>query len=259
MTRMPAPDSTRRFSSRIENYIKYRPSYPAGVLDLLAAQCGLSPTSVVADIGAGTGILTGLLLERGCTVFAVEPNDDMRRAAERLLAGSAKLHSVAGTAEATTLPDHGIDIAVAAQAFHWFDVPRTRIEWRRILKPGGFAVLVWNTRRPDSTPFLRDYENLLLTYGTDYAAVGHREVDPNAMDSFFGAGHWRRAAFDNVQFFDYAGLEGRLLSSSYTPQPGDARYEPMLAGLRAIFDAYAVNGQVAFEYDAEVYWGPLRP
>src|SRR4051812_26588364 len=101
---------TRRFSSRVENYVKYRPSYPAEVVELLAAECGLTPTALVADVGSGTGLLAELFLKNGNHVFGVEPNREMREAGERLLGSYANFTSVNGTAEATTLPDRSVDM-----------------------------------------------------------------------------------------------------------------------------------------------------
>ena len=248
---------TQRFSSRVENYVKYRPAYPAAVLDLLAAECGLSPASVIADVGSGTGILSHLLLERGSRVIGVEPNREMREAGERLLAVYPRFASVAAQAEATTLPEHSVDFVTAGQAFHWFDAPRARTEFERILKPGGWAVLVWNARRTASTAFLRAYEALLLTFGTDYTTVDHANVGEGDIRAFFGPGGYRHASFDNQQVFDFEGLKGRLLSSSYTPDPGDPRHAPMLAELRHIFDAHQVDGKVVFEYDTDVSYGHL--
>src|SRR5882724_9726235 len=151
---MPAKDATQRFSSRVDNYVRYRPGYPSEVLELLKAECGLKPNTVIADIASGTGILTRMLLENGNPVFGVEPNPEMRKAGEQLLTGYPGFTSVAGGAEATTLDDHSVDIITAAQAAHWFDRERARSEFVRILVPGGWTVLLWNERDTDSTPFL---------------------------------------------------------------------------------------------------------
>ena len=151
---MPS-DSNTRFSDRVADYVRTRPGYPTAVLDILGTETGLNPATVVADVGAGTGLSAELFLRNGNTVFGVEPNREMREAAESLLAGYANFHSVAGSAESTTLPDASVDLIVAGQAFHWFDVPRARAEFRRILRPDGVVVLMWNTRRLDTTPFLR--------------------------------------------------------------------------------------------------------
>jgi ubiquinone/menaquinone biosynthesis C-methylase UbiE len=161
---MPFRDSTERFSSRVEHYVRYRPGYPPEVLELLKSECGLTADSVIADVASGTGIFTRLLLENGNRVFGVEPNDDMRRAGEEFLAGYPRFTSVAGTAEATTLADHSVDLVTAAQAAHWFNFEKARREFVRILKSGGWTVLLWNDRRIEATAFLRDYEQLVLTY-----------------------------------------------------------------------------------------------
>jgi len=249
-------DSTQRFSSRVENYIKYRPGYPAGVLDLLKGRCGLTSTSMVADIGSGTGILTELFLRNGNRVFAVEPNREMREAAERLLRRYPNLTSVSGTAETTTLPDRSVDFITASQAFHWFDCERSRREFIRILKPGGWGVLIWNERRMVSL-FAKAYEHLLRTYGTDYEEVNHKHTDARVIGPFFGANGYEQAGFPNRQIFDWEGLKGRLLSSSYAPEPGHPRHVPMLEALNTLFSRYQTDGKVVFEYDTLVYYGQL--
>jgi SAM-dependent methyltransferase len=253
---MPAQDATARFSSRVEKYVRYRPSYPKEVLDLLRKQCGLTPESVIADVASGTGIFTRLLLENGNRIFGVEPNPEMRRAGEQYLAPYSGFTSVAGTAEATTLPDHTVDMVTAAQAAHWFDRALARREFVRILKPGGWVVLIWNERETDSTPFLRGYEKLLLTYGTDYQQVRH-ERTTDEIDGFFTPSPFQSAMLEMRQDCDYDGLEGRLLSSSYAPSAGQPGYEPMLRDLRKLFDAHQVNGQVVLAYVTRVYYGQI--
>jgi SAM-dependent methyltransferase len=250
---------TQRFSSRVENYIKYRPTYPAAILDVLTAECQLSPEAMVADVGSGTGILTRLFLENGNRVWGIEPNQEMRQAGERLLSGHPRFTSVAGAAEKTTLADHTVDFVVAGQAFHWFDLAPAQAEFARILKPGGWVALVWNSRRSSGTPFLEAYERLLRTYGTDYTAVNEKKIDAETMQAFFAGGVFRLKTFDNHQHFDLDGVEGRLLSSSYTPEEGHPNYDPMLEMLASIFQAYQVNGQVTFEYDTQLYYGQLLP
>jgi SAM-dependent methyltransferase len=253
---MMVRDSTQRFSSRVENYVRYRPAYPSAVLDLLKSDCGLTAASVIADIASGTGIFTRILLENSNQVFGVEPNADMRHAGEQFLRAYSQFTSVAGTAEATTLADHNVDLVTAAQAAHWFDREKARREFIRICQPGGWTVLLWNERRTGSTPFLRDYEQLLLKYGTDYQEVRY-ERTIQQIETFFAPTRFQVCTFDYHQDFDYPALEGRLLSSSYTPQADNARHAPMLRELRRIFDAHRVNGRVTFEYDTRVYYGQL--
>jgi SAM-dependent methyltransferase len=253
---MPIRDATQRFSSRVKDYARYRPGYPPEGIELLQADCGLTAQSVVADIACGTGIFTRMLLETGARVFGVEPNAEMRRAGQEFLTGYSRFTSVNGTAEVTTLPDQSVDLITAAQAAHWFDPGKARGEFVRILKPSGWLVLLWNDRRTNASQFSREYENLLLTYGTDYHEVRRLGADLTAK-AFFGSSEFRTCTFANRQAFDYAGLEGRLLSSSYTPQNGSPEYEPMLQELRRIFAANQVNGRVMFDYDAQVYYGRI--
>ena len=257
---MPASNATSRFSDRVENYIRYRPGYPSDVLRVLEQECGLTPAGAIADIASGTGIWTRMLLEHGNPVFAVEPNAEMRQAGERILAEFSQFTSVAGTAEATTLPDRSVDFITAAQAAHWFDRARARSEFVRILKPQGWLVLLWNERLTDSTPFLHDYEQLLLTYGTDYEEVRH-ERTTDAVNEFFDPAPFQERAFATRQEFDYAGLEGRLLSSSYAPGPEHPKHRPMLRELRRIFEQHAElkghEGRVAVEYQTRMYYGRL--
>jgi SAM-dependent methyltransferase len=254
---MPVKDTTQRFSSRVDNYVRYRPGYPPEVLELLKSECGLSPDSLVADIASGTGIFTRMLAKNGNRVFGVEPNDEMRRAGKRLLESHSGFTSIAGTAEATTLPDHIVDIVTAAQAAHWFDREKARREFIRILKPGGWLVLLWNERRTDSTPFLCEYERLLLTYGTDYREVRHERTTAEIAD-FFSPSPFRSSTLEMRQEVDYPGLEGRLLSSSYTPTSDHANYDAMLQELRRIFDAHQIDDRVSIDYNTLVYYGRLR-
>jgi len=247
---------TERFSGRVKNYVRYRPGYPAGVLDLLKIECGLSADWVVADIGSGTGKLTELVLKSGCYVFGVEPNREMREAGERLLKESPRFTSVAASAETTTLQSDSIDLIVAGQAFHWFDRKRSRKEFLRILKANGRAVLIWNDRRTDTTPFLTAYEGLLREFATDYEQVNHRNIDSVMLSKFFGA-EPKVKKFPYAQQFDFEGLKGRLLSSSYAPGQGQPKHEAMVAQLRQIFDVHQQGGRVVFDYDTLVYWGQL--
>jgi SAM-dependent methyltransferase len=250
-------DPTSRFADRVADYVRTRPGYPAAVLDLLRTETGLAPETVVADIGSGTGISAELFLRNGYSVFGVEPNREMREAGETLLARYADFHSINGTAEGTTLPAGSVDLIVAGQAFHWFDAPKAQAEFRRILRPGGFVVLMWNTRRIGTTPFLQAYEDLLQRFGTDYREVVHTNVDESALAAFFGPDGFRSHKLDNEQVFDREGLRGRLRSSSYTPPVGHPNHEPMMRELDRIFDEYNDGGTVRFEYDTELYIGRL--
>jgi len=249
--------STERFSSRVENYVKYRPSYPSAVIELLKSACGLTASSQVADIGSGTGILTSLLLETGATVYAVEPNAEMRQAAESLLEGQPGFRSIVGTAEATTLPDSSIDLITAGQAFHWFDIPRSKAEFSRILRPDGWVALIWNERSSESTPFLDGYEKILQTYSPEYSEVGHKRADAENRRQLFRDGDEKVFLTHNSQSFDLEGLVGRVLSSSYAPEAGHPNHAPMISALEDLFAKTSVDGRVDFLYDTQVLYGHM--
>jgi ubiquinone/menaquinone biosynthesis C-methylase UbiE len=254
---MNLSDSKQRFSSRVADYVRYRPGYPRAVLDPLREECGLTAESVVADIGSGTGLLSRLFLDNGNVVYGVEPNAEMRAAGERFLSGYAKFHSVAAPAEATTLPDASVDFVTAGQSFHWFNPEAAHREFARILKAGGWAVVIWNERRVETSALLRAYEDLLRKYSPDYAQVSARYPETLRMSEFFGPNQLRQREFPNEQIFDFEGFRGRLLSSSYSPPKEHPNHAPMLADLRRIFDAHNENGRVRIEYTTHLYYGRL--
>lgn len=249
-------DPTKRFSNRAAAYVKSRPRYPPEIIPLLQQACGLTSKSVVADIGSGTGFLTELFLKNGNRVFGIEPNAEMRAAGEQLLSNYAKFTSINATAEATTLDNASIDFITAGQAFHWFDRKDARREFTRILKPAGWVVFAWNGLRPERSPVVAGYQDVLLRYGTDFRSV-RREISDSHVESFFSSGSSKLARFDFRQVFDFEGFKGRVLSASFAPQPGEANYDAMIDELRTVFDANQENGTVAFEYDTEVYYGRL--
>ena len=248
--------SVDRFSSRIADYIKYRPGYPSDIITLLKDECGLTTNSVVADIGSGTGKLAELFLGNGNVVFGVEPNSGMRRAAEQILQSFPNFKSVEGTAESTGLADSSVDFVTAGQAFHWFDAHKFKLEAKRVLKTDGWVVLTWNARKLVSTPFLEDYERLLLNYGIDYQDVRHEKAE-SSIPLFFSGEPSKAAIFPNQQVFDLEGLQGRVRSSSYTPEPGHAKFEPMMRELQDVFKRHQQNGSVIFEYDTKVFYGRI--
>jgi SAM-dependent methyltransferase len=250
-------DPTTRFSSRVAAYVEHRPGYPAELVPKIAEVTGLQPPALVADIGSGTGISSRPFLEAGYTVIGVEPNDPMRQAGDDYLAAYPAFKSVKGTAESTALDAESVDLVVAAQAFHWFDPERTRAEWRRILRPPGWVALLWNDRQTDTSPFLVDYEQLLVKHGTDYATVNHRNIDKARIEAFFEAPTARELHFTYVQHLDYAGLKGRLDSSSYIPEAGTREYEAMIAELQELFDSHNKDGHIDIVYTTEVHLGRL--
>lgn len=251
-------DPTQRFSNRVENYVKYRPGYPPEVITYLKEQTALTPSTVIADIGSGTGILSELFLKHGNPVYGVEPNPEMRAAAERLLSGYTKFRSIAAPAEATTLPDGSIELIAVGQAFHWFDQDKAKAEFRRILKPGGVVALVWNSRLRSGDPFMEAYDSLLQEYAADYKDIKESNVTDRGIAEFFQPNTYTTTDFDNVQEFDFVGLYGRALSSSYAPLEGHPNYEPFTEGLQKTFERHQVDGKVRFVYKTRLYWGRLK-
>lgn len=250
-------DPTKRFTNRVENYVKFRPSYPDGMSTYFRDSLGFGHQSVIADVGSGTGISSVVLLDLGAFVYAVEPNAVMRQSAETFLAGR-RFQSVDGSAENTTLENESLYIVTAGQAFHWFDRERTRLEFARILRPGGQVVLFWNDRVVSGTPFLEEYEEILLRYCPEYLTVRHKYLGIDEMRPFFSDGEVTLAKFPNEQKLDFEGLSGRLLSSSYSPLPGSEAYEPMIASLKSLFHRRAVDGMVAIAYETNVFSGSVH-
>lgn len=255
-------DPTRRFSSRVDDYVRHRPGYPDALVGLLWERIGLRPEWRIADVGCGTGLSALPFLRAGAAVVGVEPNREMRLAGARALRDRRGFRPTAGRAEALPLRTGSLDLLVAGQAFHWFDVRKAAREFARCLRAGGWAAVFWNTRRRDGGAFLRGYEELLQRHGTDYARVHHQRDREEKLAGFFGPG-WRRHALPNEQVLDREGLRGRLLSSSYTPEADDPARAPMLEALDELFRAHARGGEVRLLYDLEVFVGrpgePARP
>lgn len=255
MSDRSAPE--RRFSNRVENYVRYRPGYPEDLVRGIFARAALPGSAVVADVGSGTGLSSIPFLQHGSLVYGVEPNDEMREAAEKLLAPFPNFHSIAGSAEHTTLAGASVDLVVCAQAFHWLDHEKARPEFRRISRGEQWAVIVFNIRSVDATPFLRDYEAMLLDCGVDYSAVRHENVTGEVLTRFFG-GDYEELSFPNEQIFDFASVRGRLLSSSYAPAEDEPGFDAMMARLKSIYETHHEQGLVRFEYETKAWLGRLR-
>lgn len=247
-------DPKGRFSSRVHNYVKYRPSYPKEIIEFLQEAIGLSKGSIIADIGSGTGISTKLFLDNENTVYAVEPNKDMRQAAEGLLQGYNNFHSIDASSENTKLKEESIYIIIAAQAFHWFDPQPTKEEFLRILKPEGYIVLLWNKRKRVSAGFMGEYLNLINKYFQGQFS----ETSDNVIPKFFGARTLNKKDFSNPQDYDFEKLKGELASFSYMPNEDHEDYVPMMAELENIFNKYNDNGKVVLEYETEVYYCKMK-
>jgi ubiquinone/menaquinone biosynthesis C-methylase UbiE len=225
------------------------------VIRLLERDCGLQSNSEIADIGSGTGILSKIFLDHGNSVFAIEPNAEMRVAAEQALSSWAKFHSRNAAAEKTGLPDHSVDFVTAGQSFHWFEAAAALPEFRRILRSPGWIVLIWNERKLDGTPFHAAYESLLHKWSPEYQEVSSRSGQAKMLADFLRPARLHTASFLNAQQFDLPGLEGRLLSSSYAPRSGHPNHAPMLADLAKLFEQHQQDGRVQMEYDCRVYYG----
>jgi len=269
-------EPTARFSDRVDDYIRYRPGYPVEVVRTLERELGIrADRTRIVDIGSGTGISADLFLREGYAVVGVEPNAAMRVAAESRLAspvGAASEHpegwdfpgssqprfrSVEGSAESTTLPDACADLVIAAQAFHWFDVARARREMVRLLGKDGAVALMWNDRLVGENPFLQKYDEALRRWSIDYAQVNHQNLSDDDIGSFFGPLGCELRTFAQHQDFDWEGLLGRALSSSYVPLEGQPGHDELVAALRKLFDDHAKEGRVRFEYDTKLYFGRL--
>lgn len=265
---MVLANPTERFTGRVESYRRFRPGYPAEIVDVLRRECRLRSDSVVADVAAGTGLLTEIFLDAGFRVVAVEPNAEMRAACSELRQQYPQLEVAAGTAEATGLADGSVDLITVAQAMHWFDLEKTKAEFARVLKPGGWCAVLYNNRRLSGDAFHDGYERLLRDFGVDYMAVKGQHMGRRRLAEFFAPepmtgvpdasarrGGMQCATFENAQSFDYAGLEGRILSSSYMPQPGQARFEEMRAAAERLFAETQQQGRVTMVHDCVVCWG----
>lgn len=253
---------TDRFSDRVDNYVKYRPHYPEEVIGFLLAEKILFPGAVIADIGSGTGISSELFLKNNYKVYGIEPNEPMRHAAENILknySDKGLFVSVDTKAENTTLENVGVDVIVCAQAFHWFNNDAFKNECKRILKPNGYVVLMWNDRRTDTTDFLKVYEDFLQMFAIDYKQVDHKNTqDTLIFENFFGKGNYSEKSFYNFQDVDLEGLKGRVLSSSYMPNQGHTDFDHMIYCLRKIYNRYQEENKVRLDYDTKLYYGRLK-
>ena len=249
-------DSTQRFSDRVEAYVKFRPGYPVELVQTLLQKTLLETGAVVADIGSGTGIFTQLLLDQGLKVFAIEPNANMRNAAEVLFADYPPFTRLAAPAENTGLADNSLDLITAAQAFHWFNNAATKAEFRRLLKPDGKLALIWNKRKV-SQPFQHAYDAVLKAYIPEYGVVNHMNLTESDIAEFFDDGHMELLRFDNSQQLTFSGLLGRLKSSSYCPAENSPQYPSLAAELAALFEQFALNNVVDFQYETQLYLGPV--
>lgn len=249
-------NSTNRFSGREDNYAKYRPGYPKEMMEWLQSDdVGIWEKDVIADIGMGTGIGAKLFLEAGCTVYGVEPNKEMRVKAEQELESYEKFHSVDGTAENTTLPSRSIDNIVCCQSFHWFDVDKTRDEFKRILKsPSYEVIIIWNEHQ--DSKIMEDYEEKILErYCIDKTLIRKRgEAEEKYIKPFYAGSGYEKKEFKHSEDVDFETFKGRIFS--YSDMPTEEKATPeMLKDIEDFFAKHMDGGVVKLEYVTMVYNG----
>lgn len=246
---------TERFTGRVAEYEKYRSRYPKAVIEILTVRCGLRHEDLVADVGAGTGMLSELFLENGNAVVAIEPNDEMRAVCEQLASAWPGLTVKKATAEATGIEDASVDLVAVGRAFHWFDVAKTEVEFRRILRPGGWVTIVSNSRVRDDSPISKAYEGVLREFGTDYAENQERYESRARVDAFFAGGELFREESYGEQRLKLEELVGLTQSFSVTPEPGHTKYEGMQEALREFFTRWQEDGIVTMKTACKVTCG----
>jgi ubiquinone/menaquinone biosynthesis C-methylase UbiE len=244
-------NSTERFSKRSEGYLRYRAGYSTVLLDFLKMECGLTPQCVVADVGSGTGLLAELFLQNGNRVYGIEPNREMREAAEHVLGSYPGFHSLATRAESTSLASGSVEFVTVGRALHWFDYRKALSEFSRIVKLQGWVVVVW-LKRKTSTPLLAEYEELLLTYASEHRGKKRIQCE---MEAQLSAEGFKNRILDCQWIFDFDHLKGHTFSLSVSPDIGHPNYAPLLDGLEALFEKYHVNERLAFDYETSIYYG----
>lgn len=245
-----------RFTGRAGAYVQGRPGYPAAVLELLTQETRRKNPRL-ADIGSGTGILSRAMLERGWTVYGVEPNDDMRREAEFSLKDFSSFHSIPGTAEHTLLPSGTVDMVAAAQAFHWFDAAAFKRECRRILTPEGRAALLWNSRLEDS-PIVREEGSIHRLYCPHFHGFSGGLAELTGRIGEFFDHRFRIFRFPNDLAYTREQYLQRMMSTSYALMEKDERRSSWLDALNGLFDRFEENGRLTVPNETVVYLGDCR-
>ncbi len=249
-------DSVQRFTSRADVYARYRPGYPAELVQFLEEVEFLRPGAVLADVGSGTGKLSQLLLDAGYTVWGIEPNDAMRAYAEKHFAHNPRFVSIAASAESTGLQDASFDMVVAGQAFHWFEPDEARKEFQRVLRPPYRVAIIRNDRQPYEAGFSPAYDALVERHCHQYRSIRNRYHHGPTLEKFFRPNGYRMGVFPHEEKLDWEALRGRLLSSSYVPWEGPV-HDALFSELRILFDEYKEEGQITFCYDTLVFYGCL--
>lgn len=249
-------NNTDKFTDKASNYQSFRPSYPTELINYLYTRVGLSEKNTIADIGSGTGLFSAPLLQHGSTVYAVEPNTDMREAANTHLAQYPRFHSIAASAEHTGLPSQSIDFITVAQAFHWFDQLAFKAECQRLLKPNGKVILIWNGRDFSHPVIQAEYE-----LRQKYSSKQSKE-DPSrfAKDwtAFFTDGICEYKTCRNDQLLSKEAFIGLTLSRSWAPTEQEtAKYQEFITELTAIFERYQENQHIIFPQLTQCYVGTV--
>lgn len=241
-------NSVERFDGRVEEYDRYRERYDAEeILAKLRTLCGLTPEWLVADVGAGTGMLADVFLANGNRVLAIEPNAEMRSACERLHEGETRLEVREGTAEATGLPDASVDVVSAGRALHWFEPEPAMREFRRVLKPGGWVVVVAAGRAGDGREENEVFQQVLERFSHDapYREKAYKVYA--GMKDFFAGGQFHHYESSGEMRLNWEHLRGMALSLSHTPRVDDSQFPEFERELRTFYARYAKNGAVTME------------
>ena len=209
---------------------------------------------IVADVGLGTGIMSDQLLSVGYVVYAVEPNEDMRKQAELQLGKCENFISLQGEASKIPLENASVDCIIAAQAFHWFDADAFRVECQRILRPDGIVLLVYNMRDMDN-PLTKDLASLHAQFNPAFHGFSNGLKDSDLKNFFKGACEVK--SWNNDQVMTKNAFIERALSSSYSPRESDTNYERFLEEMEKLFLRYAQDDRVRYLHNTIVYAGKL--
>jgi SAM-dependent methyltransferase len=247
------PVAAEGFGRAVEAYERGRPAYPLEAVAWLVDALRIGPGTTVVDVGAGTGKFTAQLVPTGATIVAVEPIDAMR---ETLSANLPTVAAVPGTAEALPLETASANAIVAAQAFHWFNVPRAAAEFHRVLRPGGRLGVIWN-ERDTSVDWARELDAIVEPYRREGPHPRlQREVELG--DRF---GPLQHAIFSHAHVVNLATLRDRVASMSFVAVLPDNERTQVLDRVAALVARHpATAGRAAFElpYRTNAWWAERR-
>ncbi|MGC1872540.1 MAG: class I SAM-dependent methyltransferase [Acidobacteriaceae bacterium] len=259
MSNAPQLDHRARFADRATVYHRYRSKFPPELLDVLRERCGLQAHSVIADVGAGTGMLAELFLANGNRTFAVEPNAEMLALCRRLCEPYPNLTCVQASAEATTLPDASVDIVAVGRALHWFDLPAAKREFQRVLVPGGWLAVMGNIWERETGDFAKEYDSAVLKHARDLSTAKDRYTifEPARLQDFLALAKMEAVTLSRTRKVTLEELIGRTVSISYAPLPDQPGYPAMCDELTAIFYRHQQNSTVEVAEDWSVCCGQI--